>query len=90
MKHLGFLLAVLCFVIEAWAQNLDPCTFRPLTCRDQLNGNITTQFRRALVVVAHPDDAESAAGGTMAKLVAAGTQVRLVVFTSGDKGMLSL
>ena len=33
---------------------------------------------RALVIVAHPDDAESHAGGTVAKLARAGTQVSLL------------
>lgn len=69
-------------------QTLDPCVYRPLTCRDQLTPNVTTTFQRALVVIAHPDDAESAAGGTMANWAAAGTEIRLIVFTSGDKGTL--
>ena len=43
-------------------------------------------YERALVITAHPDDAEFMAGGTMAKLAAIGLQVTLVVATSGDKG----
>lgn len=39
-----------------------------------------------MVVVAHPDDAEFAAGGTMAKLVKLGKHVIIVQVTSGDKG----
>ncbi|MGH2629220.1 MAG: PIG-L deacetylase family protein [Actinomycetota bacterium] len=40
----------------------------------------------ALGVFAHPDDAEIAAGGTMANWVAAGREVHLVVLTNGDRG----
>ena len=36
-----------------------------------------------VVVVAHPDDAESYCGGTIAHLTKAGNQVTLVVCTSG-------
>src|SRR5260370_42607659 len=42
--------------------------------------------QRVLVIVAHPDDAESWAGGTIAKLVRAGAQVAYCVATNGDKG----
>ena len=42
--------------------------------------------KRALVVVAHPDDAEGIAGGTLAKLAAAGWEVYYCLTTSGDKG----
>ena len=41
---------------------------------------------RALVIVAHPDDAESHAGGTVAKLVRAGTQIVYCIATNGEKG----
>jgi LmbE family N-acetylglucosaminyl deacetylase len=41
---------------------------------------------RALVVVAHPDDAESHAGGTVAKPARAGTQVAYCVATNGERG----
>jgi LmbE family N-acetylglucosaminyl deacetylase len=43
-------------------------------------------YQRALVITAHPDDAEFLAGGTMAKLAALGLEVTLAVATSGDKG----
>jgi LmbE family N-acetylglucosaminyl deacetylase len=43
-------------------------------------------YSRALVITAHPDDAEFMAGGTMAKLAAIGLDVTLAVATSGDKG----
>jgi len=43
-------------------------------------------FQRALVIVAHPDDAESLAAGTVAKLARAGTQVAYCIATNGEKG----
>ena len=45
-----------------------------------------TAYDRALVVTAHPDDAEFLAGGTIAKLCDMGMQVTLCIATSGDKG----
>jgi LmbE family N-acetylglucosaminyl deacetylase len=41
---------------------------------------------RAMVVVAHPDDAEFMCAGTVAKWAAAGCEVTYVVVTNGDKG----
>jgi LmbE family N-acetylglucosaminyl deacetylase len=41
---------------------------------------------RVLVVAAHPDDIEFGAGGTIARWVGAGTRVRYLVVTRGDKG----
>lgn len=41
---------------------------------------------QALVIMAHPDDTEFFAGGTLAAWAAAGTAITLVVVTSGDKG----
>jgi LmbE family N-acetylglucosaminyl deacetylase len=40
----------------------------------------------AMVVVAHPDDAEFMAAGTVAKWTRSGTVVTYVVVTKGDKG----
>src|SRR5207342_3720556 len=40
----------------------------------------------ALAVYAHPDDAEIAAGGTLAKWAAAGAPVWVLVTARGDKG----
>ena len=42
--------------------------------------------RSAMVVVAHPDDAEFMAAGTVAKWARAGASVTYVVVTTGDKG----
>lgn len=39
-----------------------------------------------LGIFAHPDDAEIAAGGTLAKWAAAGRAVHLLVLTNGDRG----
>jgi LmbE family N-acetylglucosaminyl deacetylase len=41
---------------------------------------------RALVVAAHPDDAEFGAGGTVARWVFEGADVRYLIVTRGDKG----
>ncbi len=41
---------------------------------------------RAMVVMAHPDDAEFVCGGTVAKWCAEGVEVVYVVVTGGDKG----
>lgn len=42
--------------------------------------------RRAMIIVAHPDDIEFIMGGTMAKWAQAGTGMKYVVVTSGDAG----
>lgn len=42
--------------------------------------------KTVLVITPHPDDAESGAGGTIAKFVKEGRKVVLVVCTNGDKG----
>src|SRR5262249_15042620 len=47
---------------------------------------MTEPVRRVLVIVAHPDDCEFGAGGTVAKFVKEGKEVALVVATNGDKG----
>ena len=41
---------------------------------------------RALVVIAHPDDADFWAGGTVARWSAAGVAVTYLVLTDGDAG----
>jgi LmbE family N-acetylglucosaminyl deacetylase len=40
----------------------------------------------ALVITAHPDDAEIAAGATLAKWAAQGRSVHLLILTNGDRG----
>lgn len=42
--------------------------------------------RSAMVVVAHPDDAEFMVAGTVAKWTRAGAEVTYVIVTKGDKG----
>ncbi len=44
------------------------------------------EFRRALVVAAHPDDADFGAAGVSALLARAGWHVRYLVVTDGSKG----
>ena len=44
------------------------------------------EARSVLVVVAHPDDAEFMAAGTLAKWAREGKEVNYVVCTAGDKG----
>lgn len=43
-------------------------------------------FSRALAIIAHPDDAEFGAAGTVARWVELGTEVRYVVVTDGASG----
>ncbi|MFC4033328.1 PIG-L deacetylase family protein [Streptomyces polygonati] len=43
-------------------------------------------FRRVLVISAHPDDAEFAFGGSVARLVEGGSEVRYLVCTDGSLG----
>lgn len=45
-----------------------------------------TSFRRALVVTAHPDDADFGAAGTLAHWSEEGVEVTLLVCTRGDQG----
>jgi LmbE family N-acetylglucosaminyl deacetylase len=44
------------------------------------------EFQRAMVIIAHPDDAEVQCAGTIALWVEAGRKVTYVVLTRGDKG----
>src|SRR5713101_8500039 len=43
-------------------------------------------IKRAIVVMAHPDDAETGAGGTVAGLVRQGAEITYVIVTSGTMG----
>src|SRR3972149_5489428 len=47
---------------------------------------MTDGIERVLVVMAHPDDAEFGAGGTVAKLVKQGAQAVYVIVTNGSMG----
>ncbi|MGQ9490157.1 MAG: PIG-L deacetylase family protein [Anaerolineae bacterium] len=44
------------------------------------------EVKRVLVVTAHPDDLETACGGTMALLIERGAEVALLLCTDGDIG----
>ena len=44
------------------------------------------QAKSVLIVVAHPDDAEFMAAGTLAKWASEGKEINYVVCTAGDKG----
>ena len=46
----------------------------------------TYEARSVLVVVAHPDDAEFGASGTIGKWASEGKEINYVLCTSGDKG----
>ena len=55
--------------------------------RDQGPLEVVTEVpARAMVVFAHPDDAEIGSGGVIAKWVAAGCEVTYVLCTNGDAG----
>lgn len=47
---------------------------------------IRSEFQNVLVIMAHPDDAELGAGGSIARWAADGAVVRTVIVTNGDKG----
>ena len=46
-----------------------------------------TNYKKVLVIGAHPDDPETISGGTMLKLKALGAEVVTVYFTSGEAGI---
>jgi LmbE family N-acetylglucosaminyl deacetylase len=48
--------------------------------------DLISPLERALVIFSHPDDAEFAAGATIARLTASGVEVSYVVTTDGSKG----
>jgi LmbE family N-acetylglucosaminyl deacetylase len=47
---------------------------------------VTVVPERAMVIFAHPDDAEIGSGGVIAKWIAAGCEVSYVLCTTGDAG----
>ncbi|MCC7304564.1 PIG-L family deacetylase [bacterium] len=55
------------------------------TCIDQFAQIFTTK-KKIMVVMAHPDDSEIMAGGTISRLTAAGKEVCVVKVTRGGKG----
>lgn len=54
--------------------------------RRQATADAMDTIRRVLMIVAHPDDAESWAGGTVANFAREGKSCAYVVVTSGEKG----
>lgn len=54
--------------------------------KDPIEDKWAKEYARALIITAHPDDAEFLCAGTIAKLCALGMDVTLCVATSGDKG----
>lgn len=62
-----------------------PAGLEDLFGREQPN-EAAGELRRALVVAAHPDDADFGAAGASALLVQAGWEVRYLVVTDGSKG----
>src|SRR5258708_8467483 len=54
--------------------------------RKLFTGPDDRRIKRALCVVAHPDDIEFYCGGTVLKMTARGVIVDFVLATSGDKG----
>ena len=46
--------------------------------------------QKVLVLSPHPDDAESFAGGTLAKMAAAGAEITILIATNGDKGSFEI
>ena len=48
--------------------------------------DVTAPVEKALVVVAHPDDLDFGAGGSIARWTAEGTEVSYCVITDGDAG----
>lgn len=60
------------------------CAVNPLSCHDQ--DVPILQINVAAVIAAHPDDIETACGGTVAALVSNGTKVHYILVTNGDKG----
>jgi LmbE family N-acetylglucosaminyl deacetylase len=58
----------------------------PMSAGDRKLQVVTEVPDRAMVVFAHPDDAEIGSGGVVAKWIAAGCEVAYVLCTNGDAG----
>ena len=59
---------------------------RARTKKDPVQEKWRKEYASALIITAHPDDAEFLLGGTMARMCDIGLDVTLCVATSGDKG----
>src|SRR2546425_5552945 len=57
-----------------------------MAVRKLFTGPDDRRIKRALCIVAHPDDIEFYCGGTVLKMTKHGVHVDFVVTTSGDKG----
>src|ERR1700687_1435731 len=57
-----------------------------MAARKLFTGPDDRRIKRALCIVAHPDDVEFYCGGTVLKMTSRGVAVDLVLATSGDKG----
>src|SRR2546428_2232728 len=70
------------------AQSVPPpsCRMRVVPREPRKLQVVTDVPERAMVVFAHPDDAEIGSGGVVAKWIAAGCEVTYVLCTNGDAG----
>src|SRR3989475_9089844 len=57
-----------------------------MAVRKLFTGPDDRRIKRALCIVAHPDDIEFYCGGTVLKMTSRGVMVDFVLATSGDKG----
>src|SRR4029077_17614805 len=57
-----------------------------MAARKLFTGPDDRRIKRAMCIVAHPDDIEFYCGGTVLKMTRRGVLVDFVVATSGDKG----
>ena len=57
-----------------------------MVAKKLFSGPEDRRIKRALCIVAHPDDIEYYCGGTVLKMTARGVRVDFVLTTSGDKG----
>jgi LmbE family N-acetylglucosaminyl deacetylase len=63
------------------------CVTDPLSARAQITTNLDgSPVERALAVMAHPDDIDFGAGGTIKAMTDAGVQVSYCLITDGDAG----
>jgi LmbE family N-acetylglucosaminyl deacetylase len=78
-------------VVTSTANRIDAAPGTPEACWQswlrslQLRHEDVTRWSSAVVVAAHPDDEVLGVGGILAMLAAAGTRIRLVAVTDGEK-----